>query len=342
MSQKKPALGKGLGALLGELSARPATAGSTAVPIAVPAASTRVDAKVGGSFVAGAVAAASNVVEAESARMRVEDGDLARLPIDSLQRGRYQPRVDLRQESLEELANSIKSQGVIQPIVVRPLDMPGAPATANTRYEIIAGERRWRAAQMAGLAEIPAVIRRVPDEAAIAIALIENIQREDLNPLEEARALDRLIREFGVTHQQAADAVGRSRATVTNLLRLLDLAPEVATRVETRELEMGHARALLGLPTRGEQAAAAAVIVQRGLSVRGTEALVRQMLQSSTSTAARKAPAMRDANVSQLEQELSDKLGARVEFQTASSGRGRVVLHYNSLDELEGILAHIK
>ena len=170
---------------------------------------------------------------------------LANIALDLLERGRYQPRIDMRQEALEELAISIRNQGVIQPIVVRPLaaPLPGQPQ----RYEIIAGERRWRAAKIAGLTTIPSVVRRVPDDAAIAIALIENIQRENLNPLEEARALERLIAEFGVTHQQAADAVGRSRAAVSNLLRLLELAPEVAEMVEKRQLEMGHARALLGL-----------------------------------------------------------------------------------------------
>ena len=170
------------------------------------------------------------------------------MPLDLLQRGRYQPRMDMRPETLAALAESIKAQGVVQPIVVRPIGEPDEHGVQ--RYEIIAGERRWRAAQQAGLRDIPAVIRRVPDEAAIAMALIENIQREDLNPLEEGRALERLISEFGLTHQQAADAVGRSRAAVSNLLRLLELPPEVCERMEKRELEMGHARALLGLPQR--------------------------------------------------------------------------------------------
>ena len=202
--------------------------------------------------------------------------ELANLPLDLLQRGKYQPRVDMRQESLEELAASIKSQGIIQPIVVRAVD--GAAAGESQRYEIIAGERRWRAAQIAGLATIPAVIRRVPDEAAIAMALIENIQRENLNPLEEARALERLISEFGITHQQAADAVGRSRAAVSNLLRLLELAPEITAFVERRELEMGHARALLGLTQRRQQIEVGTLVAKKGLSVRETEALVRSML----------------------------------------------------------------
>src|SRR5881227_27486 len=198
---------------------------------------------------------------------------LAKLPLDVLQRGRYQPRVDMRNETLAELADSIKSQGVVQPIVVRVLG--ASDGGEPRRYEIIAGERRWRAAQMAGLTEIPAVIRRIPDEAAIAVALIENIQRENLNPLEEARALERLINEFALSHQQAADAVGRSRAGVSNLLRLLELAPEVAEHVEKRELEMGHARALLPLSNRKQQVETALIVIKKSLSVRDTEALVR-------------------------------------------------------------------
>jgi ParB family chromosome partitioning protein len=193
---------------------------------------------------------------------------------------------------------------------------------------------------MAGLADIPSVIRHVPDDAAIAMALIENIQRENLNPLEEARALDRLIREFGVTHQQAADAVGRSRASVSNLLRLLDLAPEVAELVESRALEMGHARALLGLPTRRQQAETGALVAKKALSVRETEALVRRMInppKKGSSTPAR------DPNVQQLEARLADTLGARVSIEhSATSGKGRVVVSYNSLDELDGILGHIQ
>lgn len=333
MSQKKPSLGRGLEALLGSIPPpRPPSLVPTqgALPQSSPAGA------------ATALAAAGAPQPKQPAR----DGDLARLPLDSLQRGRYQPRVDMRPESLDELASSIRAQGVIQPVVVRPLEMPGAPATAPLRYEIIAGERRWRAARIAGLKEIPAIIRRVADDAAIAMALIENIQRENLNPLEEARALDRLIREFGLTHQQAADSVGRSRATVSNLLRLLELAPEVAERLEQRELEMGHARALLGLATRGQQAEAAATVVQQSLSVRGTEALVRQMLQPasrrSAAPATASAGAAPDANVAELERDLSERLGARVEVHSAAAGKGRLIIHYHSLDELDGILAHVK
>jgi len=243
----------------------------------------------------------------------------------------------MRQETLQELADSIKAQGVVQPIVVRPLEGTTGP---SQHYEIIAGERRWRAAQLAGLSEIPAVIRRIPDESAIAIALIENIQRENLNPLEEARALDRLINEFTLTHQQAADAVGRSRAGVSNLLRLLELAPEVAERVEKREIEMGHARALLALSNRKLQIEIALLIVTKGLSVRETEALVRRMQQAPASKV-EQAPPPGDPNVNRLEQELAEKLGAQVAIQHSSGGKGKLVVTYNSLDELDGILAHI-
>jgi ParB family transcriptional regulator, chromosome partitioning protein len=265
--------------------------------------------------------------------------ELAKLPLDVLQRGRYQPRLDMRAETLSELADSIKVQGVVQPIVVRPLEPPGS--TASPRYEIIAGERRWRAAQMAGLTEIPAVIRHIPDEAAIAVALIENIQRESLNPLEEARALSRLVSEFGLTHQQAAEAVGRSRAGVSNILRLLELSPEVGELLEKRSLEMGHARALLALTQRRQQTEVALLVAKKGLSVRETEALVRR-LQAPADGHGSDNPASRDPNVERLEQELADKLGARVAIQQGSGGRGKLVVSYNSLDELDGILAHIQ
>jgi ParB family chromosome partitioning protein len=209
------------------------------------------------------------------------------------------------------------------------------------RYEIIAGERRWRAAQMAGLHDVPAVIRQVPDEAAVAMSLIENIQRENLNPLEEARALDRLIREFEMTHQTAADAVGRSRAAVSNLLRLLDLPEEVKSLVEQRQLEMGHARALLGLTTSRQQAEVATLVARKGLSVRETEALVRRMVTRKDDDHDREPP-RKDPNIDRLEQELAGKLGAKVQLQHTAKGRGKLVINYNSLDELDGILEHIQ
>lgn len=265
---------------------------------------------------------------------------LVQLPLDLLQRGKYQPRHDMREESLAELADSIRAQGVVQPIVVRPLS--GKAPGAAKRYEIIAGERRWRAAQIAGLADIPAVIREVPDEAAVAMSLIENIQRENLNPLEEAGALDRLIREFELTHQEAADAIGRSRVAVSNLLRLLELPDEVKDLVERRALDMGHARALLGLATRRQQVEVGALIAKKGLSVREAEALVRRLTTKPAAAEDDGRAARRDPDVVRLERDLAEKLGAKVEVRHSSSGKGRVVISYHSLDELDGILGHIQ
>ena len=302
---RKPTLGRGLADLLGQ--SRPPAAG---------------------------------VISAQVVPVAPAGEELARLPLDLLQRGRYQPRLDMRAETLTELADSIRAQGVVQPIVVRPLDIP--IDGASQRYEIIAGERRWRAAQMAGLSEIPAVIRHIPDEAAIAMALIENIQRENLNPLEEARALERLISEFGLTHQQAAEAVGRSRAGVSNLLRLLELAPEVCELLEQRQLEMGHARALLALEQRRKQVEVAQLVAKKGLSVRDTEALVRRLQAPAADHDGAAPVSARDPNVAKLEQDLAEKLGARVAIQQGAGGKGKLVVNYNSLDELDGILAHIQ
>ncbi len=266
---------------------------------------------------------------------------LANLPLDLLQRGKYQPRVDMRPESLSELADSIKSKGLVQPILVRPL--PDRNPGESQRYEIIAGERRWRAAQMAGITDIPAIIRDVPDAAAVAMSLIENIQRENLNPLEEARALKRLIEEFGLTHQAAAEAVGRSRAAVSNLLRLTELADEVKQLLEQRSIEMGHARALLGLTSRRQQIEVASLVAKKALSVRETEALVRRLLAPppAAGSEAKAQTLSNDPDIRRLELELADKLGAKVLFQHSASGKGKLVVSYNSLDELEGILAHI-
>jgi len=294
MATKKPSLGRGLGALLGQPQA------------------------------------------AAVAQLSRPDEELTKIPVDLLQRGKYQPRLDMRPESLQELADSIKSQGVIQPIIVRRL----APEAGKPRhYEIIAGERRWRASQLAGLHEIPALVRDVPDGAAVAMALIENIQREDLNPLEEARALDRLIKEFDMTHATAAEAVGRSRAAVSNLLRLLDLSDTVKDLVEKRELEMGHARALLPLDGAKRQNEAAAMVVNQKLSVRQTEALVKRLQTEPSGTS---ATPPRDPNIRQLESDLSEKLGAKVQLQQNGPGKGKLVIAYNSLDELDGILGHIR
>lgn len=303
MATKRPSLSRGLGALLGQ----PAASASPATAAVVTA-------------------------------LRPVDEELKKIPVDLLQRGKYQPRIDLRQETLQELADSIKAQGVVQPIIVRPLGEDSGQA--EQRYEIIAGERRWRAAQLAGLHEIPAVVRRVPDAAAIAMALIENIQRENLNPLEEARALQRLISEFEMTHATAAEAVGRSRAAVSNLLRLLELGDEAKGLVEHREIEMGHARALLGLENKRQQADVAAQVAQQKLSVRETEALVKR-LASTPSAGVQDATARLDPNIRKLEGELSEKLGAKVQVQYSSSGKGKLVISYHTLDELDGILEHI-
>jgi ParB family chromosome partitioning protein len=261
-------------------------------------------------------------------------GELRTLPANRLQPGRYQPRTGMDPERLAELAESIKAQGVIQPIVVRGI--------GGERYEIIAGERRWRAAQQAGLAEVPVVVREVPDQAAIAMALIENIQREDLNPLEEATALQRLIQEFDLTHQQAAEAVGRSRAAVSNLLRLLDLPEAVRTLLEKHRLEMGHARALITLdPARATALALAAA--DGGWSVRELEERVRneQAAKTAGKTNGQKKPGA-DPNITRLEQDLSEKLATRVSIQHARNGRGKLVIAYHSIDELDGILERIR
>jgi len=265
------------------------------------------------------------------------DDTLRQIPVELLQRGQYQPRVDMRQDSLEDLASSIKAQGVVQPIVARPISSKGK----EQRYEIVAGERRWRAAQLAGLAEIPAIVRDVPDEAAIAMALIENIQRENLNPLEEARALDRLIREFDLTHAEAAQAVGRSRASVSNMLRLRDLSEKVKPLLEDRRMEMGHARALLAISNPIQQFDAARQVVKKGLSVRETERLVKRMLEGDKPKPAKTA-ATKSADIRRLEMEVSQKLGAKVSLDHSSKGTGKLVISYNSLDELDGILKHIK
>ena len=253
------------------------------------------------------------------------------LPVDLIQRGKYQPRKDMEPESLQELADSIKAQGVMQPIIVRSI--------SDKKYEIIAGERRWRATQLAGLDDIPVIIKNVSDESAIAMALIENIQREDLNPIEEAASLQRLQQEFELTQQEVATAVGKSRSTVANLLRLMTLAPDVRRLLEHGDLEMGHARALLAL-TEGDQSQGARMVVAKGLSVRQTEALVRSQLEKKNNPAAPEKKI--DPNIRQLQEKLSQKIGAKVQINHSAGGKGKLVLSYNSLDELDGILAHIK
>jgi ParB family chromosome partitioning protein len=249
---------------------------------------------------------------------------LKEIPLDLINPGPYQPRSIFDADRLEELAESIRHQGVIQPVVVR--------AKGDNKYELIAGERRWRAAQIVGIEKMPAIIREVPDEIAIAMALVENIQREDLNPIEEARALRRLVDEFQMTHQEAGDAVGRSRSAVSNLLRLLDLSEEVRELVDARHLEMGHARALLTLES-SMQAKAAREVVSKSLSVRETEQLVRRMKNPPVHK-----PQTIDPDVQRLQDKLSEKLCARVKLSTGTRGKGKMVISYNSVDELEGIL----
>jgi len=258
----------------------------------------------------------------------VLQGELRKLPIEFIQPGQYQPRKIMTDEALEELASSIRAQGIIQPIVVRQI--------AKDKFEIIAGERRWRASQLAELEVIPCLVKDIPDEAAIAMALIENIQREDLNAIEEAVALERLMREFELTHQQTADAVGKSRTTITNLLRLLTLTGACRTMLERGDLEMGHARALLSL-TSDEQTAIARTVVAKGLTVRETEKLVRN---TSTPNKA-KLSTQSDPHIKQLERRISDQVGAPIKIQHGSKGKGKIVIQYNSLDELDGVLKHL-
>jgi ParB family chromosome partitioning protein len=260
-------------------------------------------------------------------------GGLRELAVDLISRSPYQPRNNFNEEALQELADSIRAQGVVQPVVVRPA--AGKPG----HYELIAGERRWRAAQLAGLHEVPAVIRDVDDQAAMAMALIENIQRQQLNPIEEAVALNRLIDEFGLTHEQTAEAVGRSRAAVSNTLRLLNLEEGVKALLSEGQLEMGHARALLAL-SGGAQFKAAREVAAKGLSVRETERLVKKL--ANPGAPKKTTTTTLDPDTRRLQDDLSEKLGAKVQFQTGKAGKGKLVIHYNSLDELDGILGHIK
>lgn len=291
MAIQKRGLGRGLDALLGEITPKEANKGSPGSP--------------------------------------AEKSPAQNLPIEYLQRGKYQPRKDMNPEKLQELADSIKAQGIIQPIVVRSI--------APEKYEIVAGERRWRAAQLAGLQEVPVLLRDIDDRAAMAIALIENIQREDLNPLEEADALRKLLDEFAMTHQQIADAVGKSRATVTNLLRLIELSPEVKKLLASRQLEMGHARALLPLSD-SQQLAIAQKIVKEGLSVRAAEQLVKNCQLEPKAVPEKRI----DNDTLRLQNELTAKLGAKVVIDHKENGGGKLVITYTSLDELDGIIGQIK
>jgi len=307
VAKKKRGLGRGLDALL-------ASSRADAVPT------------VSGD------APDTSVPEAQAVAALGVQSELRHLPVEWVQPGRYQPRRDIQPEALEELAASIKAQGLMQPIVVRPL--PGQ----TDRFEIIAGERRWRATQLAQLDKVPALVRDVPDEAAIAMALIENIQREDLNPMEEAMALHRLQNEFELTQMEVAEAVGKNRATVANLLRLMNLNDDVKKMLEHGDIEMGHARALLGL-SGDQQSTAANDVVSRALTVRQTEALVRNLQSGSGKKEVDSRP---NPDVQRLERMLGEKLGAKVAIQHSAKGKGKLVINYTNLDELDGIIAHIK
>lgn len=295
MSGKKKGLGKGLDALLG---------GEMGAPLA------------------------EQSTESSSEQSSVQG--LKELPVEFLQRGQYQPRKDMNPAALDELAESIRRQGIMQPIMVRPL--------SKDRYEIVAGERRWRAAQLAGLDAVPVIVKTISDEDTIALALIENIQREDLNAMEEALALTRLQQEFGYSQKEVAEAVGKPRSTVANLMRLTALHPEVAVLLERGDIDMGHGRALLGLEGLS-QLEVARLVVGKGLTVRQTEALVRKWQNGEQAPV--QAPE-RNQDIQRLEQKLSEQLGAGVAIQHGSGGKGKMVIRYNSLDELDGILTHIK
>lgn len=300
---KKRGLGRGLDALLG---------GADKLPSAMTATPAAID---------------DHTPSAEGASQGVKG-----VAVDLIQKGTYQPRINFDEAALQELAESIRAQGVVQPIVVRRLD---------DKYELIAGERRWRAAQLAGLHEIPAVVKELDDRAAAAISLIENIQREDLNPLEEANALHRLKQEFELTHMDVAKAVGRSRAAVTNLLRLLELQPDVKEMLNARKIEMGHARAILALP-HAEQLEIAKKVIAEHLTVRATEALVRKLVKNPGLLEKKSKNEKIDPNVRSLENVLTERLGAKVAIKQGAKGKGILQIHYTSVDELDGILEHIK
>jgi ParB family chromosome partitioning protein len=308
---KKRGLGRGLDALLGDaLAQNKPSAEATVTEVSIQA-------------------------DESSAELNSVDG-IKHLPVEFIQPGQYQPRKDMHQEALEELAASIKSQGLMQPIVIRPLS-----SGKEDSYEIIAGERRWRATQLAGLDTVPVIIKDVPDDAAIAMALIENIQRENLNAMEEAQALHRLQHEFELTQQEVGDAVGKSRATVANLLRLMQLNDDVKILLERGDLEMGHAKALLGLHDQ-QQSEAARHVVAKEMTVRQTEAYVRNLQDAAKLGGLAKEKARPNPDIQRLERTLGERLGANVAIQHSAKGKGKLVINYSNLDELDGILAHIQ
>jgi ParB family chromosome partitioning protein len=354
MASKKKGLGKGLDALLGDAF----SAASEVRKVLADADKAIVNSSAPNVIAAGAKAVippaelnqkgdvtpvssprSSNADSAERGNLVPPQSSskdrLFDVPVENCRRGQYQPRRDIDPETLEELASSIKSQGIMQPIVIRPLTLKDS----NDQYEIIAGERRWRAAQLLGMPTVPAVVKAVSDEAAIVMALVENLQREDLNPMEEAYALSRLQEEFELTHQQVAEVVGKSRAAISNMLRLMSLQGDVKRMLENGDLEMGHARALLPLEE-SRQLDAAKQVADQGLSVRQTEALVRNI---QTPKSKSKKPTLEiDPNIRRLQDDLSEKLGVPVQFKHSDKGAGSFTLKYNSLDELDGILEHIK
>ena len=321
MVKKKSRLGRGLGALLGDVKA-------TTQPAQTKKGSdTDADTNTDVNTEGGNTALKTPVSDSRSS---VSSG-YREIPIDQLQRGEYQPRVRMDKDALAELGESIKSQGILQPLLVRPLE--------KGQYEIIAGERRWRGAQLAGLQTVPAVVREITDQTAMAVGLIENIQRENLNAIEEAKGYQRLLEEFGLTHQEVSEAVGCSRAQVTNLLRLLALHPKVQAMLESEDIDMGHARALLGLPE-NQQTGAANLVRSKKLSVRQTEQLVKTIIRGETKSS-EKESTQSNADITRLENDLSSRIGAQVNIQHGAK-KGKLVIHYHSLDELDGILERIK
>jgi ParB family chromosome partitioning protein len=314
---KKRGLGRGLDALLGDALAQNKSA----------------------MYAAGTTEVQEVSLQPDKVESDVHTGGIKHLPVEFIQPGQYQPRKDMHQEALEELAASIKAQGLMQPIVIRPLSNNVAGKTE--RYEIIAGERRWRATQLAGLDTVPVIIRDVPDDAAIAMALIENIQRENLNSMEEAQALHRLQQEFELTQQEVGDAIGKSRATVANLLRLMQLNDDVKILLERGDIEMGHAKALLGLQEL-KQSEAARHVVAKEMTVRQTEAYVRNVQDESKLGSKGKEKPRANPDIQRLERTLGERLGANVAIQHSAKGKGKLVINYSNLDELDGILAHIQ
>ena len=314
---KKRGLGRGLDALLGDALAQNKSAMDAADTTEVS-------------------------IQPNEAESDKQTGGIKHLPVEFIQPGQYQPRKDMHQEALEELAASIKAQGLMQPIVIRPISSKESNNdSGGARYEIIAGERRWRATQLAGLDTVPVIIRDVPDDAAIAMALIENIQRENLNSMEEAQALHRLQQEFELTQQEVGDAVGKSRATVANLLRLMQLNDDVKILLERGDIEMGHAKALLGLQDQ-KQSEAARHVVAKDMTVRQTEAYVRNVQDEANSGVQGKEKPRANPDIQRLERTLGERLGANVAIQHSAKGKGKLVINYNNLDELDGILAHIQ